>query len=77
MTDFEAKSCEPCRAGAPAATDDERKCFLAQHPGWHIEDHEGHPELRRTFTFPDFAQALAFTDRSAHWPKRKGIIRPS
>ena len=63
MTDFEAQSCEPCRVGAPAATDEERKTFLAQHPDWHIAEHEGHPELRRTVTFPDFAEALAFTDK--------------
>lgn len=31
-------------------------------PDWDIMEREGHSQLERTFTFPDFAKALAFTN---------------
>ena len=37
--------------------------LLAQLPGWSVIERDGVRQLERVFTFPDFAQALAFTNR--------------
>lgn len=63
MSDFEHRTCEPCRADSPGASADERAAFLSKHPGWEIVEIDGEPQLRKEFEFPDFAAALAFTDR--------------
>ncbi len=56
-----AEKCVPCRGGVPALTGEEYEPLLAQlDPSWRVAD--GH-HLTREFTFPDFATALAFTNR--------------
>ena len=63
MSDFENLTCEPCQSGSPAVRADERAAFLSEHPDWEIVEIDGEPQLRKLFTFSDFAEALAFTDR--------------
>lgn len=60
--DLVRQSCAACRAGAPTVTQQERAEFSAQVPDWEIVTEEGIDRLRRVFKFPDFAQALAFTN---------------
>ena len=55
-------SCEACRVGAPALTEDEAAELLPLIPQWQVVDRQGVSRLERTFKFKDFAQALAFTD---------------
>ncbi len=56
-----AEKCVPCRGGVPPLTGAEYEPLLAQlDPAWRVVD--GH-HLTRDFTFPDFATALAFTNR--------------
>jgi 4a-hydroxytetrahydrobiopterin dehydratase len=57
--------CEACQRGAPTVTPDEMPPLLAEIPNWQLEDEDGVPRLSRTFKFPDFAAALAFTNRVA------------
>jgi 4a-hydroxytetrahydrobiopterin dehydratase len=53
--------CLPCRGGVPALEPAARDALLAElGNGWNVVD--GH-HLEKTFAFPDFAQALAFTNR--------------
>jgi 4a-hydroxytetrahydrobiopterin dehydratase len=54
------RRCVGCDATTPCATVDELADGLAQLPGWALVD--GH-HLSKTYAFPDFAQALAFTNR--------------
>jgi 2-hydroxychromene-2-carboxylate isomerase/pterin-4a-carbinolamine dehydratase len=54
------RRCVGCDATTPRATADELADGLAQLPGWALVD--GH-HLSKTYVFPDFAEALAFTDR--------------
>ncbi len=63
MALFESMTCEACRAGAPAATAEERAAFLAAHPGWAVVEVGGEEQVLRVFSFPDFRAALAFTVR--------------
>jgi 4a-hydroxytetrahydrobiopterin dehydratase len=52
--------CVPCRGGIPPLTEPEWSSLLAQLSGWQVV--EGH-HLEKTYTFDDFAQALAFVNR--------------
>ncbi|HEX6036882.1 4a-hydroxytetrahydrobiopterin dehydratase [Longimicrobium sp.] len=64
MADSLAKDvCAPCRKGAPAVTAEEMAELRARVPEWDVVERDGIPRLERVFTFPDFARALAFTNR--------------
>jgi 4a-hydroxytetrahydrobiopterin dehydratase len=63
MTDLSAERCEACRPGAPSVSEAEARELLRQLAGWTIVERDGVRQLERVFTFPDFARALAFTDR--------------
>lgn len=61
MSDLASRSCVPCRGGVPPLTPAEIAPLLEQlGGGWRVVD--GH-HLEKEWTFPDFAGALAFTDR--------------
>jgi 4a-hydroxytetrahydrobiopterin dehydratase len=55
--------CIACRRDEPTVTDAEIAEYRPQIPDWDIIEVEGIQQLRRAFRFPDFVQALAFTDR--------------
>jgi 4a-hydroxytetrahydrobiopterin dehydratase len=58
-----SKHCVPCHGGEPLATDAEKDSFGEQIPKWSITTVDGEERLVREYTFPDFAAALAFTNR--------------
>ncbi len=55
--------CVPCRGGEPTVTDAEISELHPQIPDWKVVEQDGERRLERTFSFKDFAQALAFTNR--------------
>ena len=55
--------CEACRADAPRVSDDELKALLREIPDWAPVVRDGILQLERVFSFSDFAQALAFTNK--------------
>ena len=56
-----SEKCVPCRGGVPPLTADEIRPLLRDlGNGWQVVN-EHH--LEKEFAFPDFAQALAFTNR--------------
>lgn len=61
MSDLANKECVPCQGGIPALKGGEIEAYLDQlADGWNaVEEHH----LSRTYTFPDFVQALAFVNR--------------
>ena len=63
MTDLSAETCQACRPGAPAVSEAEAHTLLAQLPSWSVVERDGVRQLQRVFAFPDFAAALAFTNR--------------
>ncbi len=63
------KKCVPCRGGVPPLQGEELESFKKQVPGW--EAAKGH-HLTRTYTFPDFRTALAFTNRVGELAEREG-----
>jgi 4a-hydroxytetrahydrobiopterin dehydratase len=54
--------CEACRRGAPTVTAEERVQLHAQVPEWAIVERDEIPRLERTFVFPNFIDALHFTN---------------
>jgi 4a-hydroxytetrahydrobiopterin dehydratase len=55
-----SKTCVPCRGGVPALKGIDLQNLHQEVPRWNIPN-EHH--LSRSFTFPDFKQALAFVNR--------------
>ena len=64
-----SKHCVPCEGGVPALTAEEIAPLLAQIDGWTVE---GGQKLKKTYTFPDFAQALAFVNRAGAVAEAEG-----
>jgi 4a-hydroxytetrahydrobiopterin dehydratase len=64
--------CEPCRAGAPKATDAEIGEYLEQLDEWRVVEHNGTKRLERAFDFADFAEALTFTNAVGELAESQG-----
>lgn len=61
MSDLADKTCTPCRGGVPPLEGEELERLAAElGGGWKIVD--GH-HLEKEYRFPDFRQALEFTNR--------------
>ena len=63
MERLEGMKCEACRRGAPTVTDAEMQVFRAQIPDWNVVERDEILRLERSFSFGDFGDALAFTNR--------------
>jgi 4a-hydroxytetrahydrobiopterin dehydratase len=63
MDDLSGMKCVACRKGEPAISEAEMAALRPQIPDWQVVERDGVPRLERIFRFPNFAQALAFTDR--------------
>lgn len=63
MSALAEMQCEPCRADSPAATEDEKREWLAEIPDWTIRNVDGMDRLSRSYKFKNFVEALDFTNR--------------
>ncbi|HEX4203818.1 MAG TPA: 4a-hydroxytetrahydrobiopterin dehydratase [Ktedonobacteraceae bacterium] len=63
MDELTQMKCEVCRVGAPKVTDQEIAEFQKQVPNWIILERDDVKRLERVYTFKDFADALAFTNK--------------
>jgi 4a-hydroxytetrahydrobiopterin dehydratase len=64
------KQCTPCRGGIPPLTRAEAERFLGEVPGWTLDADAA--RIERTFTFPDFATALALVEKVAALAEEEG-----
>lgn len=64
--------CVACRADAPPATDADIAELHPQIPDWELITNDGIRKLVRTFKFPNFAEALAFTNCVADMAEEVG-----
>jgi 4a-hydroxytetrahydrobiopterin dehydratase len=55
--------CVPCRPGTPPVDPVDVPALLAALPGWTIAPRDGIPRIERVYRCPDFARALALTNR--------------
>jgi 4a-hydroxytetrahydrobiopterin dehydratase len=60
MTGLTEKNCVPCRGGVPPLDEGEAEKFLAQTPGWELQDGK---RIERTYKFKNFRESLGFVDR--------------
>lgn len=72
MNELKDRACEPCLKGAVPMSAIETERLMQQLPGWKIVMEDGVNRLQRTFTFPDFIQALAFTSRVGQLAEAEG-----
>lgn len=63
MSPLSAERCVACRPDAPRLTDAEVAELQREVPDWRVVERDGIPRLERAFEWPDFAEALAFTNR--------------
>lgn len=63
MNALAGMKCTACRRGEPTVTDEEIAEYHPQVPEWQIVERDGIKQLERVFKFPDFAQALAFSNK--------------
>ena len=70
--DMGGERCVPCHGGVPRATPEEIAEWGLRVPGWAVVEREGVLRLERVFRFPDFVQALAFTNRVGALAEEEG-----
>jgi len=63
MTDLTQEKCEACRAGAPQVSDEEMKELVLAIPDWNFETRDNVLQLERIYSFGNFVDALAFTNK--------------
>ena len=63
MNQLTNKTCVACRIGAPLVTEEEINEFMPQLPNWTIIKEDEVKRLKRVFTFNDFVDAMAFTQK--------------
>ncbi|MEA3252013.1 MAG: 4a-hydroxytetrahydrobiopterin dehydratase [Pseudomonadota bacterium] len=66
------QQCEACSFDAPRVSDSEIERFKAAIPDWQIVERDGIMQLERPFTFRNFKQALAFTNRIGELAEEAG-----
>ena len=69
MSDLASKTCTPCKGGVPPLAGKELEALAKQVPQWKVVN--GH-HIIRTFTFPDFRQALAFVNKVGEISEQQG-----
>ena len=72
MSSLTEQTCVPCRGGVPTLPDDEIDTLMPEVPGWTLTDTIGVKQLERSFTFRNFRQALAFTNRVGQLAEEEG-----
>lgn len=63
MEELTQQKCTACSKDAPRVTEDEIAELKPQIPDWKIVQQDGESRLERTYKFPNFVKALAFTQR--------------
>lgn len=69
MNDLLSKKCVPCEGGELPLTQKQAELLLPQVPDWALR---GEKEIRREFTFKDFAEALRFVNAVAALAEGEG-----
>ncbi|MEO8418126.1 MAG: 4a-hydroxytetrahydrobiopterin dehydratase [Methylophilaceae bacterium] len=53
-----AQKCTPCQGGIPPLSMEAAEKYLAEAPGWQLQENAS--KIKRTFTFKNFMDALGF-----------------
>jgi len=63
MSELKNEACEACRPDAIPLTDREIDDLMVHVPEWQVAEVDGVKQLQRIYSFKNFAEALAFTNR--------------
>ena len=63
MSGLSSEKCTACGRDSPSVTEEEMGVLKPLIPEWEIIELDGIKRLRRVFTFKNFVEALAFTNR--------------
>ena len=64
--------CIACRRDSPRVTEAEMQDLKPQVPDWMVVEREAIQRLERVFRFPNFAEALSFTNRVGELAEAEG-----
>lgn len=62
MPNLSQEKCAACLPNSPRVTANEIIQLKPQIPDWNLIEKNGIPQLERTYKFPDFKSAIAFTN---------------
>jgi 4a-hydroxytetrahydrobiopterin dehydratase len=62
MTELAQQKCQAFSPNSPTVTWTEIESLKSQIPGWQVIEKEGELRLEKIYQFPDFQQAIAFTN---------------
>ena len=60
------QACEACKADAPKVSDEELAQLIKEIPEWAAVTEDNILKLRRVYTFKNYQQAVAFTNKVAN-----------
>jgi len=63
MSELSQQTCEACRADAPRISDADLKSLMPKIPDWGVVVVDQVMRLNREFSFKNFEQAMAFSNR--------------
>lgn len=72
MTELSKQVCEACLPDAPKVSDEDAKTLLNNLDGWLIVQKKGIPQLLKTYDFPNFVDAIAFTNKVGEIAEAEG-----
>ena len=72
MKDLSQRKCDACRIGSPSVTDSEVKQFFDNFDGWDLINDKGISKIQKEFVFPDFEEALVFTNELGAMAENQG-----
>jgi 4a-hydroxytetrahydrobiopterin dehydratase len=72
MNRLTQEKCSACRRDSPRVTESEVRELKPQIPEWALVERDGIPRLERVFRFPNFAEALNFTNRIGDLAEQEG-----
>ena len=72
MVNYASKICQACSADATAATTREIEEFLQTHQDWNLSTEVDFPQLKREYTFRNFADAQKFANLIGDLAEKEG-----
>ncbi|CAM3489738.1 4a-hydroxytetrahydrobiopterin dehydratase [Parendozoicomonas haliclonae] len=72
MSELAQVHCEACRADAPKVTEAEMAELMNMISDWNIETRDGILQLEKVYTFKNYRNALAFTNRVGEVAEAEG-----
>jgi 4a-hydroxytetrahydrobiopterin dehydratase len=72
MSSLDIMRCTPCRGGEQPLSRTEIEDYIPQVPDWKLEKQNGSYRIERSFRFPDFSEALKFTNKIGELAEKEG-----